>query len=162
MQENHSKHPKNRTVPIGKCQREAPPPPALPLMRFYTPLQSRGQNQKWPTCGQSGYVTPTVSGIPTPLRFFPLFQRARAERNLCMGVWPHDPWLESVYRFEPFLIGINGLGNPVVFDVRVVDPTLFADLFCFCFPSEKSWPCDLGYMPRPVMRLMPEDSPPYL
>ena len=29
------------------------------------PLQSGGQNQKWPTCGQSGYVTPTFSGIPT-------------------------------------------------------------------------------------------------
>ena len=31
------------------------------------PLQSRGQNQKWPTSGQSGYVTPAVSGIPTAL-----------------------------------------------------------------------------------------------
>ena len=29
------------------------------------PLQSEGQNQKWPTCGQNGYVTPAVSGIPT-------------------------------------------------------------------------------------------------
>ena len=29
------------------------------------PLQSDGQNQKWPTCGQSGYVTPAISGIPT-------------------------------------------------------------------------------------------------
>ena len=29
------------------------------------PLQSGGQNQKWPSCGQSGYVTPAVSGIPT-------------------------------------------------------------------------------------------------
>ena len=29
------------------------------------PLQSRGQNQKWPTSGQSGYVTPAISGIPT-------------------------------------------------------------------------------------------------
>ena len=29
------------------------------------PLQSRGGNQKWPTCGQSGYVTLAVSGIPT-------------------------------------------------------------------------------------------------
>ena len=29
------------------------------------PLQSGGQNQKWPTCGQSGYLTPAVSGIPT-------------------------------------------------------------------------------------------------
>ena len=25
----------------------------------------RGENQKWPTCGQSGYVTPATSGIPT-------------------------------------------------------------------------------------------------
>ena len=31
------------------------------------PLHSGGQNQKWPTCGQSGYVTPAVSGIPTAL-----------------------------------------------------------------------------------------------
>ena len=29
------------------------------------PLQSGGQSQKWPTSGQGGYVTPTVSGIPT-------------------------------------------------------------------------------------------------
>ena len=29
------------------------------------PLQSGGQNQKWPTSGQSGYLTPAVSGIPT-------------------------------------------------------------------------------------------------
>ena len=29
------------------------------------PLQSGGQTQKWPTCGQSGYVSPAVSGIPT-------------------------------------------------------------------------------------------------
>ena len=32
------------------------------------PLQSGGQNQKWPTCGQNGYVTPAVSGIPTAAR----------------------------------------------------------------------------------------------
>ena len=29
------------------------------------PLQSGGQNQKWPKSGQSGYLTPAVSGIPT-------------------------------------------------------------------------------------------------
>ena len=29
------------------------------------PLQSGGQNQKWPTCGHCGYLTPAVSGIPT-------------------------------------------------------------------------------------------------
>ena len=29
------------------------------------PLQSGAQNKKWPTCGQGGYVTPAVSGIPS-------------------------------------------------------------------------------------------------
>ena len=29
------------------------------------PLESGGQNHKWPTSGQSGYLTPAVSGIPT-------------------------------------------------------------------------------------------------
>ena len=29
------------------------------------PLQSGGQNQKWPTCGQGGYLTPAASGIPS-------------------------------------------------------------------------------------------------
>ena len=29
------------------------------------PLQSGGQNQKWPTCGQGGYVSPAISCIPT-------------------------------------------------------------------------------------------------
>ena len=29
------------------------------------PLESGGQNQKWPTSGQNGYLTPAVSGIPT-------------------------------------------------------------------------------------------------
>ena len=28
-------------------------------------LRAGGQNQKWPTCGQNGYLTPAVSGIPT-------------------------------------------------------------------------------------------------
>ena len=35
------------------------------LSRGSPPLQSGGQNQKWPTSGQSGYLTPAVSGIPT-------------------------------------------------------------------------------------------------
>ena len=29
------------------------------------PLQSGGQNQKWPNYRQSGYFTPAVSGVPT-------------------------------------------------------------------------------------------------
>ena len=41
-------------------------PATSPLpYRGSPPLQSRGQNQKWPTSGQSGYLTPAVSGIPT-------------------------------------------------------------------------------------------------
>ena len=39
---------------------------ASPLpSRGSPPPQSGGENQQWPTCGQSGYVTPAVSGIPT-------------------------------------------------------------------------------------------------
>ena len=37
---------------------------ALPY-RGAPPLESRGQNQKWPTSGQIGYLTPAVSGSPT-------------------------------------------------------------------------------------------------
>ena len=33
--------------------------------RASPPLQSGGQNQKWPTSGQIGYLTPAVSVIPT-------------------------------------------------------------------------------------------------
>ena len=29
------------------------------------PLQSRGQNQKWPTSGQGGCIKPTAWGVPT-------------------------------------------------------------------------------------------------
>ena len=28
---------------------------------------ARGQNQKWPTCGHGGYLTPAVSGVPNAL-----------------------------------------------------------------------------------------------
>ena len=54
-----------------------PPPGGFPLpqvgkvatsplpYRGSPPLQSGGQNQKWPTSGQSRYLTPAVSGIPT-------------------------------------------------------------------------------------------------
>ena len=44
---------------VGKVATSPLPPRGSP------PLQSGGQNQKWPTCGQSGYVTPAISGIPT-------------------------------------------------------------------------------------------------
>ena len=44
---------------VGKVATSPLPPRASP------PLRSGGGNQKWPTCGQNGYVTPAVSGIPT-------------------------------------------------------------------------------------------------
>ena len=44
---------------VGKVAMSPLPSRGSPL------LQSGGQNQKWPTSGQSGYVTPAVSGIPT-------------------------------------------------------------------------------------------------
>ena len=46
---------------VGKVATSPPPSRGSP------PLHSGGQNQKWPNCGQSGYVTPAVSGIPTAL-----------------------------------------------------------------------------------------------
>ena len=44
---------------VGEVAMSPLPSPGCP------PLQSWGGNQKWPTSGQSGYVTPAVSGIPT-------------------------------------------------------------------------------------------------
>ena len=37
------------------------------LCRFggSSPLQSGGQNQRWPTNGQGGYITPAALGVPT-------------------------------------------------------------------------------------------------
>ena len=49
------------------------------------PLQSGGQNQKWPTSGQIGYLTPTVSGRPTALE-----QGAKSEEAHKWANWlPH-------------------------------------------------------------------------
>ena len=51
---------KNRSGPlVGKVAMSPLP------SRGFPPLQSGGQNQKWPTCGQGGYITPAASGIPT-------------------------------------------------------------------------------------------------
>ena len=43
---------------MGKVATSPLPPRGSP------PLQSGGQNQKWPTNGQGGYITPAASGIP--------------------------------------------------------------------------------------------------
>ena len=57
--------------------------------RNHPPLQSGGQNQKWPTCGQSGYVTSAVSGIPTASE-----RGAKAE-----GAHLWAKWLRHPFRF---------------------------------------------------------------
>ena len=44
---------------------------------------AREQNQKWPTCGQSGYLTPAVSGVPNALH-------GNKIRN-----GPHAQWLPN-------------------------------------------------------------------
>ena len=43
------------------------------------PHQSGGQNQKWPNCGQSGYVTLAMSGIPTAAK--------RGEKSKVAQLW---------------------------------------------------------------------------
>ena len=49
------------------------------------PLQSGGQNQKWPTSGRNGYLTPAVSGIPTAAK-----RRAKSEVAHKWAKWlPH-------------------------------------------------------------------------
>ena len=44
---------------VGKVATYPLPPRGSP------PLQSGGQNLKWPTSGQGGYITPTAWGVPT-------------------------------------------------------------------------------------------------
>ena len=51
------------------------------------PLHSGGANQKWPTCGQSGYVTPAVSGIPTASEW----GEGKSEVAQLWAKWLHHP-----------------------------------------------------------------------
>ena len=50
------------------------------------PLQSGGQNQKWPPCGQGGYVTPAASGIPSASEL-----RAESEVVHLWARWLRNP-----------------------------------------------------------------------
>ena len=47
---------------------------------------ARAQNQKWPTCGHSGYLTPAVSGVPNAMH-------GNKIRN-----GPHAQWLPNPCR----------------------------------------------------------------
>ena len=60
------------------------------------PLQSGGQNQKWPTSGQGGYITPAASGIPTALK-----RGAKSEVAHKWARWLHHPCrLGDPHRFR--------------------------------------------------------------
>ena len=69
-----------------------------------SPLPSRGspapqsgeENQKWPTSGQSGYITPAVSGIPTASE-----RRAKSKVAHLWAKWLHHPCrLGNPHRFR--------------------------------------------------------------
>ena len=55
------------------------------------PLQSGGGNQKWPTCGQSGYVTPAASGIPTAAQ-----RGGKSEVAHKWAKWLHHPAVSGI------------------------------------------------------------------
>ena len=60
------------------------------------PLQSGGHNQKWPTSGQSGYLTPTISGIPTASE-----RGAQSEMAHKWAKWlPHPCRIGDPHRFR--------------------------------------------------------------
>ena len=64
---------------VGKVATEPLPPRGSP------PLQSGRQNQKWPTCGQGGYVTPAASGIPSASK-----RGAKSEVAHLWARWLHN------------------------------------------------------------------------
>ena len=64
----------------------------LNLCRLVGPqCSARGQNQKWSTCGHSGYLTPAVSGSPT----------------LCTGTKS-----EMAHMWAPWLLNLWRVGGP--------------------------------------------------
>ena len=82
---------KIRSGPKGGKLATSPPP-----YRGAPPLQSRGPNQKWPTSGQIGYLTPAVSGSPTASE-----RRAKSEVAQKWANWlPHPCRIGEPHRFR--------------------------------------------------------------
>ena len=50
-------------------------------------VHSGGQNQKWPTGGQGGYITTAISGLPAPSE-----RRAESEVAHKGARWLHNPY----------------------------------------------------------------------
>ena len=75
---------------MGKVATSPLPPRGSP------PLQSEGQNQKWPTSGQGGYITPATSGIPTASK-----RGSKSEVAHKWARWLHHPChLGDPHRFK--------------------------------------------------------------
>ena len=66
---------------MGKVATKPLPPGGSP------PLQSGGQNQRWPTSGQGGYITPTARGVPTASEW-----GAESEVAHKWARWLHNPY----------------------------------------------------------------------
>ena len=59
-------------------------------------LHSEGQNQRWPTSGQGGYITPAAWGIPTASK-----RGAESEVANKWARWLHNPCrLRGPHRFK--------------------------------------------------------------
>ena len=81
------------------------------------PLQSGGQNQKWPTSGQSGYVTPAVSGIPTTSE-----RGSKSEMAHLWVKWLHNPChLGDPHRFR---VGGGNINRPTYGQSGYVTPAV--------------------------------------
>ena len=75
---------------MGKVATSPLPPRGSP------PLQSGGQNQKWPINGQGGCITPAASGIPTASK-----RGAKSEVAHTWAMWLHPPCrLGDPHRFR--------------------------------------------------------------
>ena len=61
-------------------------------------LESEGQNQKWPTSGHGGYITPAASGIPSAPE--------RGTKSIVAHLWAR--WLHNPCR----------LGDPLCLRAR--------------------------------------------
>ena len=60
------------------------------------PLQSGGQNQKWPPSGQGGYITPAAWGIPSASE-----RGTKSEVAHLWARWLHNPYrLGDPHRFR--------------------------------------------------------------
>ena len=60
------------------------------------PLKSAGRNQKWPTSGQGGYITPAAWGVPTTSE-----RGAESEVAHKWARWLHNPCrLGGPHRFR--------------------------------------------------------------